>query len=331
MSMYFVLVRMLDFVFHIHNFLCRGDGAENVSATAGSSMPGGRLLGRLQHRKSSLNQRLQELSTQSDEQQSTEDADIQSQSSEHFAGQNLRRQKSLRRRFLSDELSEVGDSKEIQSEAVIELPLGHKNGRAATHAAIKNTLALLQAEKLTNKSVSRTPDSGRSSRSPGARSLLHSRPSELPSPNRELPPLIESDETNPNADIDTMSTTTSLGASSYRSGKRRLFKRVTKVNTEADVNDFDVLLTSYRSSPDSRASLTGSHTSLSSIRSTRLANGIILAEAQDSGPEGGSSRGHSGGSRVGLPPRAPRLSGISKGANPAYTSLQQCLSQVFTV
>ncbi|XP_048755909.1 E3 ubiquitin-protein ligase ZSWIM2-like isoform X2 [Ostrea edulis] len=121
-----------------------GDGAENVSATAGSSMPGGRLLGRLQHRKSSLNQRLQELSTQSDEQQSTEDADIQSQSSEHFA--------------------------------------------------------------------------------------------------------------------------------------------------------------------DSRASLTGSHTSLSSIRSTRLANGIILAEAQDSGPEGGSSRGHSGGSRVGLPPRAPRLS-----------------------
>ncbi|XP_061186104.1 E3 ubiquitin-protein ligase ZSWIM2-like isoform X2 [Saccostrea echinata] len=119
-----------------------GDGTENMSTT--TSLPGGRLLGRLQHRKSSLNQRLQEISGQTEEQKRTEEADYQSQSSEHFA--------------------------------------------------------------------------------------------------------------------------------------------------------------------DSRASLAGSHTSLSSIRSTRLANGIILAEAQDEGAEGRLSRGHSGGPRTGLPPRAPRLS-----------------------
>ncbi|XP_062606809.1 uncharacterized protein LOC134268556 [Saccostrea cucullata] len=282
-----------------------GEGTENVSTT--TTLPGGRLLGRLQHRKSSLNQRLQEIGGQSDEQKHTEEADHQSQSSEHFAGQNLHRQNSRRRRNLSDELSHNEDSHEIGSEAVIELPLGHKNDRATTHNAIKNTLSMLQTENLAN-SVSKTPDSSRSSRSPSVRSLLHSRPSELHSPNKDLPPLFESDETNPNADIDIMSTVTSQGASSYRSGKHRFFQRVPKENTPAVVNDFDVLLTSLRSSPDSRASLMGSHTSLSSIRSTRLANGVILAEAQDEGPEGGLSRGHSGGPRTGLPPRAPRLS-----------------------
>lgn len=273
-----------------------------MSAT--TSLPGGRLLGRLQNRKSSLNQRLQDLNVRSDEYQNETEA--HSQSSEHFAGQNLKRQNSRRWRNRSDELSRDLDSDDMQSTAVIEFPFGPKNDSASTHNVIRKTLSILQKGHSPG-SLLTTPESSRSSRSPSVRSLMLSRPSEIHSPTRELPPLIESDETNPNADLDTISTVTSLGASSYRSGKRGLFQRVRRADSSADVHDFDVLLTSLRSSPDSRASLAGSHTSL---RSTRLANGIIVAE--DLGPEGGLSRGHSGGSRASLPPRAPRPSGISR-------------------
>lgn len=273
-----------------------------MSAT--TSLPGGRLLGRLQNRKSSLNQRLQDLNVRSDEHQN--DSEAHSQSSEHFAGQNLKRQNSHRWRNRSDELSRDLDSDDMQSTAVIEFPFGPKNDSASTHNVIRKTLSILQKDHSPG-SLLTTPESSRSSRSPSVRSLMLSRPSEIHSPTRELPPLIESDETNPNADLDTISTVTSLGASSYRSGKRGLFQRVRRVDSSADVHDFDVLLTSLRSSPDSRASLAGSHTGL---RSTRLSNGIIVAE--DLGPEGGLSRGHSGGSRASLPPRAPRPSGISR-------------------
>nr|XP_022306012.1 uncharacterized protein LOC111112643 isoform X2 [Crassostrea virginica] len=288
-------------------------GVRSEAGTGSSTLPGGRLLGRLQTRKTSLNQRLQELNVQSSEEEEgrgqMNEADTQSQSSDHFAGQNLKRQNSRRRRNVLTELSEDNDLDETQAAAVIELPFGAKNNRASMHSVIKNTLSLLQKDQLTRSSSLRTPESSRSSRSsrsPSVRNLLHSRPSEIHSPTRELPPLIESDETNPNADLDTISTVTSLGGSSYRSGRRSLFQRVPRADSSADVNDFDVLLTSLRSSPDSRASLMGSQTSLNSIRSTRLANGIILAEARDSGAEGRPPQGHTGASRVGRPPRAPR-------------------------
>lgn len=210
-----------------------------MSAT--TSLPGGRLLGRLQNRKSSLNQRLQDLNVRSDEHQNETEA--HSQSSEHFAGQNLKRQNSRRRRNRSDELSRDLDSDDMQSTAVIEFPFGPKNDSASTHNVIRKTLSILQKGHSPG-SLLTTPESSRSSRSPSVRSLMLSRPSEIHSPTRELPPLIESDETNPNADLDTISTVTSLGASSYRSGKRGLFQRVHRADSSADVHDFDVLLTS---------------------------------------------------------------------------------------
>ena len=347
-SLYYIHILCLwNFYTIIYYYnIFRGDGIEggiqSEAGTGSSTLPGGRLLGRLQTRKTSLNQRLRELNVQSSEEEEggrqTNEADTQSQSSDHFAGQNLKRQNSRRRRNVLTELSEDNDLDETQAAAVIELPFGAKNDRASTHSVIKNTLSMLQKDQLTRSSSLRTPESSRSSRSsrsPSVRNLLHSRPSEIHSPTRELPPLIESDETNPNADLDTISTVTSLGGSSYRSGRRSLFQRVPRADSSADVNDFDVLLTSLRSSPDSRASLMGSQTSLNSIRSTRLANGIILAEARDSGAEGRPPQGHTGASRVGRPPRAPRPAGISTEANSAcvYFILiifffTPCLSQV---
>lgn len=87
--------------------------------------------------------------------------------------------------------------------------------------------------------------------------------------------------------------------------KSSLNQRLQDLNVRSDEhqNETEAHSQSSEHFADSRASLAGSHTSL---RSTRLANGIIVAE--DLGPEGGLSRGHSGGSRASLPPRAPRPS-----------------------
>lgn len=87
--------------------------------------------------------------------------------------------------------------------------------------------------------------------------------------------------------------------------KSSLNQRLQDLNVRSDEhqNETEAHSQSSEHFADSRVSLAGSHTSL---RSTRLANGIIVAE--DLGPEGGLSRGHSGGSRASLPPRAPRPS-----------------------
>lgn len=108
---------------------------------------------------------------------------------------------------------------------------------------------------------------------------------------------------------DNVSATTSLPGGRLlgrlQNRKSSLNQRLQDLNVRSDEhqNDSEVHSQSSEHFADSRASLAGSHTGL---RSTRLSNGIIVAE--DLGPEGGLSRGHSSGSRASLPPRAPRPS-----------------------
>lgn len=112
---------------------------------------------------------------------------------------------------------------------------------------------------------------------------------------RELFFLIEFDEINLNVDLDIIFIVISLGASSYRSGKRGLFQRVRRVDSLVDVYDFDVLLIFLRLFLDFRVSFVGLYISL---RLIRFVNGIIVVE--DVGFEGGLFRGYFGGFRVSL-------------------------------
>lgn len=90
---------------------------------------------------------------------------------------------------------------------------------------------------------------------------------------RELFFLIEFDEINLNVDLDIIFIVISLGASSYRSGKRGLFQRVRRVDSLVDVYDFDVLLIFLRLFLDFRVSFVGLYISL---RLIRFVNGIIV-------------------------------------------------------
>ena len=209
-----------------------------------------------------------------------------------------------------------------------DLPIGLRSDRTSGHhKVIFNTLSMLQNSE-SDKGL-QTPDSQRSGSglSPrhSVRNSLLSRTSEIMSPSRNLPTLVESEnENNPNADnadFDLQSVATSDAASSiharlFQNALPRLWstsvdnndsQHALRLRLPADINDTNsVILTSVRSTPDVRA---GSHVSLDSIRSAHLGGGVVVAEAQTGGGaprRGGRTAGVSSGNK---PPRIPRRTG----------------------
>ncbi|KAK3108108.1 hypothetical protein FSP39_001414 [Pinctada imbricata] len=267
------------------------DTSSGEQLTATTSLPGSRLLGRTQVRRSSLSQRLAELNLNSTS---------ANQASE--SGQQLRRTKSLRIHSHSNRSNTQDDqSNTLEPVASLDLALGVRKDRSSVHNAIFNTLSMLSNSE-DDKGV-KTPDSSRSSSSMSSRlsvrNSLLSRTSEIHSPSRNLPTLLESEnENNPNADSQDFDSFSFVTSDPTSSAHQRIFQRAPRLILPTDINDTHVILTSVRSTPDSRAS---SHISLDSIRSNRLGEGVIVADGI-SEPRSRSSSN----STADRPPRHPR-------------------------